>query len=354
MVLQTVETIYEEMRRQLSELTGMLPAEGGDLSLRLYAVATELYSLWEQAGFVLRQAFPQTAVGEYLDYHGEVRGIRRQAGNKSRGTLEFFVSMAGEQALTIPEGTVCADGAGNRFVTTQAGQIPVGQTRCRVQAQASQPGAAGNVPAGSITYMVVAPVGVEGCSNPSAFTDGRDRETDESLRARILSSYQKLPNGANVAYYETQALNTEGVAAVQVLPRNRGVGTVDVVIATESGQPSEELIGGVQNKLAEQREICVDLKVLAPVQKTVDVAVQVTVDGNYDGTAVCKAVEEQLRGWFTGQRLGQAVFLAQLGNVIYGVEGVVNYAISRPQTDLSAEKGTLPVLGTLSVTQQGA
>ena len=78
------------------------------------------------------------------------------------------------------------------------------------------------------------------------------------------------------------------------------------------------------------------------------------MDGNYDGTAVCKAVEEQLRGWFTGQRLGQAVFLAQLGNVIYGVEGVVNYAISRPQTDLSAEKGTLPVLGTLSVTQQGA
>jgi len=349
-----METIYETMKQRLMSLTGLTVADGGDLSLRLYAAAAELYSLWEQTEFVVRQCFPQTASGNYLDDHAQVRGIQRRDGAVSIGTLQFSISAAAGKDLKIPKGLVCADGAGNRFETVEAGIIPVGQLSCQVPARAMEAGTAGNVPADSITYMVQAPVGVETCTNPAAFTDGSDGEEDDSLRKRILESYQKLPNGANVAYYETQALNVDGVTAVQVLPRNRGVGTVDIVIATENGVPSQTLMDTVQAKLRSQREICVDLQVLPPEERSVDVAAVISVNGNYMAAEVIENVKTALSGYFTGKRLGEPVLLAKLGNLIYQVPGVENYQILQPTADVARKNGGLPVLGTLTVTEMEA
>lgn len=342
--MRTMQTIYEEMKQTLTSLTGLTAADGGDLSLRLYAAAAELYSLWAQAEFVLRQCFPQTAEGIYLDYHGQVRGIQRRAGAVSTGTLRFSVSTPAVRELEVPAGTVCTDAAGNRFKTVQTGTIGMEQYFCDVLAQAMEAGTVGNVPADSITYMVQAPIGVESCTNPEAFTDGSDGEGDDALRERVLESYQKLPNGANVAYYETQAMNVDGVTAAQVLPRHRGVGTVDVVIAAENGAPSQTLVDTVQAKLESQREICVDLQVLPPETRPVDVAVAVTVDGDHASTEVMESVEAAITGHFTGKLLGEPVLLAKLGNLIYQVPGAVNYRITQPAADLAGEDGVLPVL----------
>ncbi len=352
--MQTMERIYETMRQTMEELSGMLPEEGGDLALRLRAVAAELYSLWQQADFVLRQCFPQTAEGEYLDSHGQIRGITRQGGAHAVGNLKFSVSTAAERVLTIPVGTVCTDAAGNRFETTAAGSIAVGQTSCTVAARAVESGRNGNAGEETVTYMVSAPVGVEFCTNPEAFQDGTAGEEDESLRRRILSSYQKLPNGANVAYYETQAMDVDGVAAVQVLPRNRGVGTVDVVIASAGGMPAHTLLNAVQTKLNRLREICVDLKVLSPTAKSVNVTAAVTVNPNYDEAAVLQAVKDTISQWFNGRLLGQAVYRAKLGSLIYSVEGVENYTLSQPAADLAANRSVLPVLGALVIEKAGA
>lgn len=349
--MRTMETIYEEMKARMGELTGLPVAEGGDLALRLYAVAAQLYSLWEQAAFVLRQSFPQTAEGTYLDYHGQVRGVERRGGSRSVGTLRFSVATPAPRALEIAEGTVCTDSAGTRFETTQAAAIPAGELSCDVPARAVDAGTAGNVQPDTITYMVLAPTGVETVTNPEPFTDGSAVEEDDSLRERVLSSYHKLPNGANVAYYETQALNVEGVAAVAVLPRNRGIGTVDVVISAENGMPSQKLVNTVKALLDSQREICVDLRVLAPATKTMDVTVSVTVEEEYEAETVLEAVRTVVRSAFNGRQLGQDVLLSRLGYLIYQVPGVKNYAITAPASDVTIGSAVLPMLGTLTVTE---
>ena len=71
--MKTVESIYEEMLEQFGTCTGLEPVEGCDLSARLYAVAAQVYALYVQADWVARQAFPQTAQGEYLDRHAQLR-----------------------------------------------------------------------------------------------------------------------------------------------------------------------------------------------------------------------------------------------------------------------------------------
>ena len=68
-----------------------------------------------------------------------------------------------------------------------------------------------------------------------------------------------------------------------------------------------------------------------------------------DQAAVLERVENTLRGWFTGARLGQSVLRARLGNLIFQCAGVENYVIVSPAADAAVQADVLPVLGTLTV-----
>ena len=48
------------------------------------------------------------------------------------------------------------------------------------------------------------------------------------------------------------------------------------------------------------------------------------------------------------------MLLAELGNLLYHVEGVENYRLLAPAADLAAEDGTLPMLGTVTITEMEA
>ena len=76
--MKTVDEIYRGMLACFSEKTGVQGTEGGDLTARLYAVAAQVYALQVQADWVRRQAFPQTAAGEYLELHAAMRGLERK------------------------------------------------------------------------------------------------------------------------------------------------------------------------------------------------------------------------------------------------------------------------------------
>ena len=347
--MKTIDEIYREMLACFGEETGLEPREGTDLSARMYALAAQVYALYVQADWVARQAFPQTAEGEYLDYHAQLRSLERKPALPAQGTVRFTAGEAAQSDRAIPEGTVCMTAGLVRFATTQAAVLPAGELTVDVPVQALEPGTAGNVSAQTVVSMAVAPMGIASCTNPQAFAGGADGEGDEELRARILDTFRRLPNGANAAFYEQGALSFDQVAAAAVIPRPRGVGSVDVIVSTLAGTPGEELLEQLQDYFDQRREIAVDVQVKAPTPVTVNVAVQVKAKGGWDKTQVLDQVEEALEGWFDGKLLGQDVLLARLGSLIYGCDGVENYAISAPAADLAVDADELPVLGTLSV-----
>ena len=209
--------IYEQMRGTFAQRAGFAPSEGCDSAVRLYALAAELQSLLMQADWVLDQSFPQTAQGMYLDYHAETRGITRAAAEKAVGTLRFAAADKVTAACPIEKGTVCMTAEGVRFETTEDAAIAVGSQWVDVPAQAAEAGVGGNVIAGTVTLLSAMPVGVVQCTNPAAFSGGCDAESDEALRGRVLASYQRLPNGANAAYYEQEAMRYPGVAAAKAV-----------------------------------------------------------------------------------------------------------------------------------------
>ena len=347
--MKTIDEIYREMLACFGEETGLEPREGTDLSARMYALAAQVYALYVQADWVTRQAFPQTAEGEYLDYHAQLRSLERKPALPAQGTVRFTAGEAAQSDRSIPQGTVCMTAGLVRFATTQAAVLPAGELTVDVPVQALEPGTAGNVSAQTVVSMAVAPMGIASCTNPQAFAGGADGEGDEELRARILDTFRRLPNGANAAFYEQGALSFDQVAAAVVIPKPRGLGSVDVIVSTLAGTPGEELLEQLQDYFEQRREIAVDVQVKAPTPVTVNVAVQVKAKGGWDKTQVLDQVEETLESWFDGKLLGQDVLLARLGSLIYGCDGVENYAVSAPAADLAVDADELPVLGTLSV-----
>lgn len=347
--MKTVDQIYQEMLACFGRKTGLEPREGCDLSARLYALAAQIYSLYVQTDWTARQSFPQTAEGDYLDFHAQLRGLERKPPTAARGTVRFSVEEAAPAPRDIPQGTVCMTAGLVRFETVEAAVLEAGEVEVDVPVRALEPGSLGNVSAGTIVSMAVAPIGVSACINPEACAGGGDGETDEALRARVLESFQRLPNGANAAFYQQGALSFDQVAAAAVVSRPRGVGYVDVVPATLAGLPDEELLERLGRYFEERREIAVDLRVRAPETVRVNLAVQVEPEEGADPSRVLRQVEERLRGWFTGKLLGQDVLRARLGSLVFGCEGVRNYAISEPAADVEVSPDVLPVLGALDV-----
>lgn len=350
--MKETDEIYEEMKEELERRTGTVLSSGGEMALRLYAVAAELSSLWAQVDWTRNQGFPQTASGETLDLHAAARGLSRAAAVAAAGTLRFSLEAARNDSVSVPAGIVCLNVAGLEFVTQAEGVIKAGTLFCEVAAKAKQAGSAGNVPAGSVTFFSLAPVGVAKCGNPKAFTGGAGEENDEALRARVLASYASLPNGSNRAYYEAAALDTKGVGAVSVQPRARGIGTVDVVVASPAGVPGNEVLRDVKAKFEKQREICVDVAVSAPTTVEVPVSTAISVEDGLDFDTVATRVKNAIEQFFDGKRLGKSVLLAKLGSLIFSVDGVANYAISKPAADVAVAYNELPVAGTVTVTRR--
>ena len=194
--MKSVEALYEEMKAAFASETGMELSDHGDLSVRMRAVAAQVYALYLQSEWVRRQCFPQTAEGELLDQHAALRGIERRAAMPSVGVIRFFASEPAVADCAIEKGTVCMTTGLVRFETTEEAVLRQGETETRVAAQAVEAGAGGNVAAGTIVRMTVPPVGISGCSNPEAFTGGLDAEEDEALRSRVMRLLlERTPTG---------------------------------------------------------------------------------------------------------------------------------------------------------------
>ena len=351
--MKTVDEIYRDLLAAYEERAGYAPEEGCELSVRLYAAAAQIQALSIQNQWVLDQSFPQTAEGEYLDHHAAVCGLSRIPAAAATGVLRFLTGSASAGRHIIETGTVCMNESGMRFVTVEDAVLEAGELYADAAAVAVEGGSAGNAAAGTVTVLTACPVGITGCTNPERFFGGVDAETDEMLRRRILDSYRRLPNGANAAWYEAAALGCEGAAAAVAVGRARGIGTVDVCVASAAGVPDEELLERVRSVLAEKREIAVDVAVVSPETAAVDVVTEIETAEGADFAEVSAAVEATLGGWFNGGLLGRPVRMAELGHLIYSVEGVENYHLLSPAEDLAATATVLPVAGTISVRQMG-
>lgn len=347
--MKSIEQIYEDMLAVFQQETGYAMEDSADLAVRLKAAASEVFSLYVYADWIGKMTFPQTAEGQYLDYHAQIRGIERKNAEKAQGSIRFYIDRAVSYDLTIPAGTVCGTQGLVSFVTTEKATLTTGSLYVDVPAEAEVGGSVGNAKASTIVYMTLPPVGIVGCTNPSAFTGGSDGEDDEQLRRRVLDTYKRLPNGANAAYYENIALEDKGVRAVKIIPRYNGIGTVAVVITAAEDADMVEVMDRVQNRMDEMREIAVDVLVMAPAEIQVPATVRITVAAGYDFDVLANSIRLGLDDLFSAMAPGEMLMKRRIYELLSAMEGIENYEVLLPAEDIEAADDEVIRSGTVTI-----
>lgn len=303
-------------------------------------VVSDLYSL---VRMVMQQSFIQTATGSWLDLKVREMGNIRKVAVKTKVYLTFSCNEPAAQNITIPAGTICKslkDSNGNdyRFITTEEALLEEGQTSVQVVAEAEQPGKSWNVGQNTILRMVTRVTGIESVTNGLGYLihEGSDPESDEQLRERAISKWETLGLGGTRGAYRNWALSVPGVIASSVLDDFPfGPGTVGVVILSENGIPSAELIIEVHQYIKARKPLTADVRILAPEILSINLDLEVIRFGNADRETVDMGVREAIENYSSRLQLGEGLIIARLINEIMDVPGVYNLKVNSPQNDVN-------------------
>lgn len=191
------------------------------------------------------------ATGEKLTELGYSEGVERKESTKAIHSVTLKKSSPVSFDYLVPDGFLLTTTPNNevpiqfRVITGQNKKILAGQSIVTgVLVQCTEVGEIGNVSPGSIN--LIAQAGLDEVSDSLLVEPGRDEEDDESYRNRIWDKKRNPQGGGTKDDYKIWAESVDGVVNATVFPRNRGPGTVDILIYGSSGIPSQSLIDSVQ------------------------------------------------------------------------------------------------------------
>lgn len=328
--MESYEEIVQSMEKSFETKSGYSIDEASDIGIRIRVLAGEIYNLYNYIDYVKRQAFPQTATGANLGYHGTLRGLNRKTAVKATGSVVFSLSSALEYQVEIPKGTIVSTSGDNpvSFETTASGYIEAGKTTAVITVQALIGGVSGNVASGAINVIVNMTADNLSVKNLGAFLGGADEESDEQLRSRIVDSLKFVVNGTNKAYYKSLAKSVEGVDCVNVVPRKYGNGTVVIYVCGKDTVLSEQVIAQVQNVMNEEREVNVRVVVYPANFVDCNIVADVTLHEGYSLENVRQEILSGLKAILDNYEVGMSLDIAAVNDLFYHTAGIKSFYIS--------------------------
>lgn len=329
-------TILENMKDDFRSMSGINPDDASDVGIRLKTVAGQLFALYSKCDWLLRQAFPQTANGEYLDLHAQQRALTRKPAYKATGEITFYCETEAINDISIPAGTICSTSGENarRFITTENAVLKTGTVSVTVSAQAESTGKEYNCAANSVTVMVTAPQGIISATNEKEFTGGCDTEDDESLRQRLKNTYSDISNGANTAFYREVALRHTDIGDANAVARLRGRGTVDVAVFSSSNTPpSQQAIDEVAQMLNEAKEIGTDVQVYAAQEVFFPIRLYILAALGFSTQEVIEKTQSAVTEFIKNIGIGKTVYIKDLHALLQSIDGIENYQLANPTKD---------------------
>ncbi|HHA0037749.1 TPA: baseplate J/gp47 family protein, partial [Yersinia enterocolitica] len=215
------------------------------------------------------------------------------------------------------------------FVTTQQATIGL-DGKLTVTAQATVAGTAGNTAQVMSGTLSSTPDGVDSIVIIGVMRGGTDQESPEDLLARLLDIIRRPPAGGNKYDYKRWALEVTGVTAAFVYPLRRGLGTVDIVITSADGLPSQAIIADTQLHIDDVRPVTAKSSlVMAPTIKTFDIDVNVTLSGiTFDAAETL--IKETLNNYVNRLMPGESFIRSQAEMLVSLITGVTDRQIISP------------------------
>lgn len=328
--------------------------EGTFSMFNLRAVAQESALVQNMMEITEQNYTIMNAKGAYLDAVAKDYGFYRKLAAYSVGEI----MVTGTEGLLIPAGTeFSAPEYGVSFEVRQDGTITGGTAT--LEAQCTEFGSKGNVPAGVVTKLLSKLEGIESAVNNEPFTGGVDTEDDSNLRMRILFYIQNPHTSGNKNDYISWSTEVNGVGAVKVFALWNGPGTVKVSVLDSNGDPATpELLEDVKNHIdpgdgdgSGVAPVGAVVTVTTATGKAVSVTANVELSAGKTIDGIKTAFTEQLRDYFRSIAYDEktdGVSAARVGFILMQVEGVVDY------TDLMLNGSTSSItIGSEEVLQVG-
>ncbi len=365
-----VNVIHQRMLNDLP--INIDKTEGGFAYDMTRPSAMEKSYAMEALNTVVQWIFPQYSTGWVLDAHAKRAGLTRKAAVPATGV----VHVVGTESVLIPKGfifctpaTEIVSNVNYEAVDAVALEYDEGTEKyiADVQVECTEGGLIGNTPADSITLMSSPIQGIESITNPLAFTDGAEEESDEDLRERIAEHDHttQVSHIGNDADYKRWALEIDGVGSVAVIREweGAGTGTVKVIILNANGgQASSALIQAVYDHIMGTDEdpdtrlapIGAILTVTTGTPMTLNFKSDVEIDEDYTLETVEAEFRKALLAYFTEAKDDGEIKYTRVARCLSETPGVLDYRnlfINNARNNVTVGLEDLPTITSLVLTE---
>jgi uncharacterized phage protein gp47/JayE len=234
------------IQEQARELFG----EDADLSERtplgkfIYLQAQQRAEDNELSEQVWNSRFVDTSEGSSLEANVKRALITRKKWLKASGRVVFNLN----RGTTVPIGTLVRTPY-NVYFKTLENINAADDGNYSVDVEAVEHGAIGNAQAGEINIIVNPQLGIHSVTNPDAFLNGQDEETEEELKERYYASLSKLGNRRTESIRATILDEVKGVRSCLVIEN-------DTLLDDEDGRPGKSfetiVLGGERQNIAQK------------------------------------------------------------------------------------------------------
>lgn len=340
--------------------------EGSQIRNLLETFSTDIYHLEFQENSLLRQAFLTTATGYYLDLFGEEYGIKRNNALQAQGVVTFSISSAVNYPINIPANTRITNTETGLFYDTWTSvEIPVGATSVTCPVRSMITGSKTNIPANSeFVFYNENLLNEVSISNSEAFTEGRDAESDEDYRERLLEEKTSDGFGSKSYYVKLGKIGcVHDIALVDSLTHTAKV----IVNGYSDSTISDDLLALVTAQYTNEKNLIYNQTfevvkaefTTIPLEISIDVSSELqeetlkTIIKNYFTGANTNINNQQFV--FKGCSVNSIVSRTELMNMIEGIDGVIQItditSDSEEFTKLEPVTNKVLRVGTIEITQ---
>ncbi|WP_100488547.1 baseplate J/gp47 family protein [Sporolactobacillus pectinivorans] len=236
--------LVSDMQNKARELWGadINVSQTSFLGILIILFAWFLSIAWELTESVYNAGFVTKSEGVQLDRLSTLMGTSRIPAANSYVTL----TITGQVNFEVPEGTVFQTSDGIQFETIA--DLTLDTTGIgTVDAVSTDTGIDTNVAAGAITVQANPDSNITSVTNAATATGGRDQETDDEFRQRLVAGSSSTGN-ATFPSIVAKLLETSGVRSANVIVNN--------TLETDSaGNPAKSVhayvLGGIASDVAD-------------------------------------------------------------------------------------------------------
>jgi uncharacterized phage protein gp47/JayE len=216
--------------------------EGSMIQTALGPESWYLEGLYLDLDQVQKNAYAETAGGNWLDMLVAERGIERKSATRALKKGNFNIQ--------VPIGSRFSAITGSGYLTYRVIElIDHVEADYSYKMECELAGEIGNNYSGQLVAIDYV-TGLSSAYLTELLSGGTEEETDSSLRERYLATFDVPTFGGNIASYRNSILAIEGVGAVQIYPAWNGGGSVLCSILNGNHKPADgTLINRVQTAI---------------------------------------------------------------------------------------------------------